>query len=51
MINDTSLVSRIVTHADELEAHLLPGVDAQTLLKRMVDSGVLVSKFERDRRA
>lgn len=47
LINDTSLVSRIVTHADELELHLAPGVDAQTLLKRMVDSGVLVSKFER----
>lgn len=47
LINDKSLVNRTVAHADEVELHLADGVDAQTLLKRMVESGVIISKFEK----
>lgn len=47
VLADKSLVSRVVTHADEQELHLADGVDAQDLLKRMVQSGVVISKFEK----
>jgi ABC-2 type transport system ATP-binding protein len=47
LLKDATLVSRIVEHADEKELHLADGSDSQLLLKRMVDSGVIVQKFER----
>lgn len=47
MLNDRSLIERVVEHADELELHLGTGVDPQNVLKTMVSSGVVVSKFER----
>ncbi|QYO65819.1 ABC transporter ATP-binding protein [Leptolyngbya sp. 7M] len=47
IIRDQSLISRVVEHADEQELHLTDGVDPQDLLKRMVESGVIISKFER----
>lgn len=46
ILNDPSLVSRIEQHSDEVEALLAPGASAQDLLKRLVESGVNVSKFE-----
>ena len=47
IISDTSLIERIVSHADEQELHLAEGVDPQMLLRKMVDAGVVISKFER----
>lgn len=46
VLADSSLVERIVSHADEQEIHLADGVDPQVLLRRMVEAGVDVSKFE-----
>ncbi len=47
ILKDPAFVSRIVDHADEQELHLADGVNSQELLKKMVDSGVAISKFEK----
>ncbi|HBE82238.1 MAG TPA: hypothetical protein DDW24_05580 [Blastocatellia bacterium] len=47
VLADTTLILRVVTHADEQELHLAEGVDAQDVLKQMVRSGVVISKFEK----
>lgn len=47
VLEDRSLVNRIVEHADEMEVHLEENVDPQILLKRLIDSGAIISKFER----
>lgn len=47
VLEDPSLVNRIVEHADEMEVHLEENVDPQILLKRLIDSGAIISKFER----
>jgi len=46
ILADPSLIERVVTHSDEQELHLASGVDPQVLLKKMVESGVAISKFE-----
>jgi ABC-2 type transport system ATP-binding protein len=46
VLNDPSLVSKIEQHSDGIEALLAPGANAQVLLKKLVDSGATVSKFE-----
>ncbi len=46
ILADTSLVERVVTHSDEQELHLAKGVDPQLLLRKMVESGAAISKFE-----
>jgi ABC-2 type transport system ATP-binding protein len=46
VLDDPSLVSKVVRHADEAQALLAPGADAQTLLRRLIDSGATVGKFE-----
>ena len=47
VLEDKSLVERVVSHADEQELHLSEGVDPQRLLRILVDSGADISKFER----
>jgi len=47
ILSDRALIESVITHADEQELHLAKGVNPQQLLKRMVDAGVTVSKFER----
>jgi ABC-2 type transport system ATP-binding protein len=47
VLEDRALVNRIVEHADEMEVHLEENVDPQILLKRLIDSGAIISKFER----
>lgn len=47
ILKDPAFVSRIVDHADVQELHLAEGVESQTLIKKMVDSGVIISKFEK----
>jgi ABC-type uncharacterized transport system ATPase subunit len=39
-------VSKLVQHADEAQALLAPGADAQVLLRRLMDSGAKIGKFE-----
>ena len=46
VLNDPALVSKVERRADEVEALLAPGANAQDLLKRLVASGATVSKFE-----
>lgn len=46
VLDDPSLVSKVVRHADEAQALLATGADAQILLKRLIDSGAVIGKFE-----
>jgi len=46
VLEDRALVERIVVHADEVEVQLAEKADPQVLLKRLVESGAIVSKFE-----
>jgi ABC-2 type transport system ATP-binding protein len=46
VLNDPSLVAKTIEHADEMEVHLAPGADAQELLKRLISTGAVVTKFE-----
>ena len=46
VLNNNGLVSNVEIHSDELEVLLATGVSPQQLLRKLVDSGVTVSKFE-----
>jgi len=46
VLEDPALISKLVNHADEAQALLAPGADAQVLLRRLIDSGATVEKFE-----
>jgi ABC-2 type transport system ATP-binding protein len=46
VLEDPSLVGNIRENGDDLEVLLAPGADAQTLLKRLVESGAVINKFE-----
>jgi len=46
VLDDPALVSKLVRHADEAQVLLAAGADAQTLLKRLIDSGAVIGKFE-----
>jgi ABC-2 type transport system ATP-binding protein len=46
VLDDPALVSKVVRHADEAQALLAPGADAQVLLKRLIDTGAVIGKFE-----
>lgn len=46
VLDDPSLVSKVVRHADETQALLAQGANAQTLLRRLIDSGATIGKFE-----
>jgi ABC-2 type transport system ATP-binding protein len=46
VLDDPALVSKLVRHVDEAQVLLAPGADAQTLLKRLIDSGAVIGKFE-----
>jgi ABC-2 type transport system ATP-binding protein len=46
VLDDPELVSKVVHHADEAQALLAAGADAQTLLKRLIASGAVIGKFE-----
>ena len=46
VLEDASLVANIRENGDDLEVLLAPGADAQTLLKRLVESGAVINKFE-----
>jgi len=46
VLEDKSLVAKIVTHADEMEIELAENTDAQVLLRRLIENGASISKFE-----
>lgn len=46
VLEDKTLIARVVAHADEMEIELAENADAQTLLKRLIDGGASISKFE-----
>ena len=46
VLEDKSLVAKITIHADEMEIELAENADAQILLKKLIESGASVSKFE-----
>jgi ABC-2 type transport system ATP-binding protein len=46
LLQDKSLVANVRQNGDDTEVLLAQGVDAQMLLKRLVESGAVVNKFE-----
>ena len=46
ILEDKTLVAKITEHADEKEIVLAENADAQILLKKLIESGATVSKFE-----
>ncbi|MCU1290256.1 MAG: Efflux transporter ATP-binding protein [Acidobacteria bacterium] len=46
VLHDANLVARIVEHSDEKEIELAAGADSQSLLKRLIESGATITKFE-----
>jgi ABC-2 type transport system ATP-binding protein len=46
VLEDRSLVAKVERHSDDLEALLAEKTDAQDLLKRLIDAGARVLKFE-----
>lgn len=47
ILQDKRLVQKIVDHADEQIIHLSENADPQILLKGLIESGAVVSKFEK----
>jgi ABC-2 type transport system ATP-binding protein len=43
---DKSLVGKITAHADEMEIELATNANPQNLLKKLIESGAVISKFE-----
>ncbi|MBA2620403.1 MAG: ATP-binding cassette domain-containing protein [Acidobacteria bacterium] len=46
VLHDKNLVAKIVEHADEREIELAENADAQTLLKKLIENGARIFKFE-----
>ncbi len=46
ILDDSSLVSKIERHSDEMEVLLAPNANPQDLLRKLVVSGAIVTKFE-----
>jgi ABC-2 type transport system ATP-binding protein len=46
VLSDSALVSKITEHADEKELVLAEGADEQFLLKKLIESGAKITKFE-----
>lgn len=47
VLEDKALVAKVLEHADEKEIVLAEGVEAQTLLRKLVESGAEITKFEK----
>ena len=47
VLADLSMVSKQVVHADEVILHLTNGTDPQMLLRRLIEDGARISKFEK----
>lgn len=46
VLADRSLVAKVVEHSDEKKLELAIGIDTQVLLKRLIESGSTITKFE-----
>jgi len=46
VLNDPEIVANIRTVGEDFEVLLVPGANPQSLLKRLIDSGTTVTKFE-----
>ncbi len=46
VLNDETLITNIIEHADEKELFLTEDADSQVVLKRLIGSGAKVTKFE-----
>jgi ABC-2 type transport system ATP-binding protein len=46
VFSDQSLVEKIERHSDGMEVFLTTGTNAQTLLKRLIDAGAQIERFE-----
>lgn len=46
VLEDKTLVAKVVEHADEKELLLAANADTQVLLKKLLESGAVISKFE-----
>jgi len=46
IIADRSIVASTDEHSDEMQIELTEGTDAQVLLRRLIDSGATITKFE-----
>lgn len=46
VLQDKNIISKITEHADEKELVLAENADAQELLKKLIESGAVISKFE-----
>ena len=46
VLQDRSLVAKVTEHADEKEVELAAGADSQALLKRLIESGAVITRFE-----
>lgn len=47
VLEDKTLVAKIIRHADENEIHLAENADSQVLLKKLIEAGAVISRFER----
>jgi len=47
VLEDENLVAKVIEHADEKELVLTENADAQVLLKKLIDHGAIISKFEK----
>ena len=46
VLEDKSIVTKVHEHSDEKEIHLAEGASDQLLLRRLIESGAVVTKFE-----
>jgi len=46
LLNDSSLIANVRQHEEEFEVLMAPGASPRALLKRLVDAGAVVTKFE-----
>lgn len=46
VLQDRSLVAKVTEHADEKEVELAAGADSQLLLKRLIENGAVITRFE-----
>lgn len=46
VLADGSMVAKVVEHADEMDVELAGSADAQQLLRRLIDVGAVITKFE-----
>ncbi|MGI8668558.1 MAG: ABC transporter ATP-binding protein [Aridibacter sp.] len=46
ILNDKNLVSNIIEHSDDKEIFLADNADSQMLLKKLIESGAEITKFE-----